>query len=233
MARAKSQPVVGVAAPSRGRYVGTGNGPAFQPIDIGHPDYVAVIEPDTAFWALVDRDKLADVALGGDLVKAYQKKAGQFAKEMNTLRFGLKPSAVYFNPTERCNLNCTYCYIPEKMRRKGQHMSRERLLEALGILKRYFRTTVPKGIAAADHLPRRRADVESRGGLRRHRAIRRRFPLRHPDQRHAAGRFGHRVPPRPRREHRHFARRARRPRLPTARGATGKAAASTSRSSTR
>ncbi len=61
------------------------------------------------------------------------------------LRFGLKPSAVYFNPTERCNLNCAYCYIPEKMRRKGQHMSRERLLEALAILKRYFRTTVPKG----------------------------------------------------------------------------------------
>ena len=146
MARAKSQPVVDGAAPSRGRYVGTGNGPAFQPIDIGHPDYVAVIEPDTAFWALVDRDKLADVALGGDLVKAYQKKAAQFAKEMNTLRFGLKPSAVYFNPTERCNLNCTYCYIPEKMRRKGQHMSAERLLEALGILKRYFRTTVPKGM---------------------------------------------------------------------------------------
>jgi uncharacterized protein len=146
MARATSRPAVDAAAPSRGRHVGTGNGPAFQPIDIGHPDYVAVIEPHTAFWALVDRDKLADVALGGDLLKAYQKKAGQFAREMDVLRFGLTPSAVYFNPTERCNLNCTYCYIPEKMRRKGQHMSRERLLEALGILKRHFRATVPKGV---------------------------------------------------------------------------------------
>jgi uncharacterized protein len=146
MARAKSRQVVDGAVPSRGRYVGTGAGPAFQPIDIGHDKYVAVIEPDTAFWALVDRDKLADVALGGDLVNAYRKKAALFAREMNTLRFGLKPSAVYFNPTERCNLNCTYCYIPEKMRRSGRHMSRERLLEALGILKRYFRATVPKGV---------------------------------------------------------------------------------------
>ena len=146
MAIAKSQQVADAAVPSRGRYVGTGNGPAFQPIDIGHPDYVAVIEPDTAFWALVQRDQLADMALGGDLVNAYRTKAAQFAEEMHTLRFGLKPSAVYFNPTERCNLNCTYCYIPEKMRRKGPHMSGERLLEALGILKRYFRTTVPKGI---------------------------------------------------------------------------------------
>jgi uncharacterized protein len=145
MARAPKKNLVGVAAPSRGRYVGTGNGPTFQPIDIGHPDYVALIEPDTAFWALVERTKLADVALGGDLLMAYRKKAAQFAKEMDMLRFGLKPSAVYFNPTERCNLNCVYCYIPEKMRRKGQHMSREQIVDALAVLKRYFRTTVPKG----------------------------------------------------------------------------------------
>ncbi len=144
MARATHRQVDG-AAPSRGRYVGTGNGPALQPIDIGHPDYVAVIEPDTAFWALVRREQLAAAALGKDLPKAYRAKATQFAEEIQTLRFGLKPSAVYFNPTERCNLNCTYCYIPEKMRRKGQHMSREKLLAALEILERYFRTTVPKG----------------------------------------------------------------------------------------
>ncbi len=79
------------------------------------------------------------------MVKAFRKKASLFAKEIETLRFGLKPSAVYFNPTERCNLNCAYCYIPEDMRRKGQHMSPEKLLESLAILKRYFRTTVPKG----------------------------------------------------------------------------------------
>ena len=145
MARAKHQHAPDLPAPSRGRYVGTGNGPAFQAIDIGHPDFAAVIEPDTAFWALVRREKLAQAALGGDLAKLYRKKASLFAKEMETLRFGLKPSAVYFNPTERCNLNCTYCYIPEKMRRTGQHMSREKLLESLAILKRYFRTTVPKG----------------------------------------------------------------------------------------
>jgi uncharacterized protein len=145
MASRKQPPATGAAAPSRGRYVGTGNGPSFQPIDIGHADYVAVIEPDTAFWSLARRDKLAELALGGELAKAFGKKAAKFAEEMNALRFGLKPSAVYFNPTERCNLNCTYCYIPEDMRRKGQHMSQDRLLEALATLKQYFRSTVPKG----------------------------------------------------------------------------------------
>ena len=104
-----------------------------------------MIEPDTAFWALVGAESLAEMAVEGEMAKVYRKKAAEFAAEMQTLRFGLKPSAVYFNPTERCNLNCTYCYIPEQMRRKGQHMSRERLLDALARLKRYFRTTVPKG----------------------------------------------------------------------------------------
>ena len=145
MASRKSQLPVGAAAPSRSRLGGTGSGPTLQPIDIGHPEYVAVIEPDTAFWFLVPRGELAEVMLGGDLIEKYRKTSAEFAEEMHMLRFGLKPSAVYFNPTERCNLNCTYCYIPETMRRKGRHMSQEKLIEALGILKRYFRTTMPKG----------------------------------------------------------------------------------------
>lgn len=146
MTVARSKAGVGEAAPCRGRFVGTGNGPSLQPIDIGHPEYMAVIEPDTAFWALVRHEKLAEAITGGELSKAYQKKARQFAEEISTLRFGLKPSAVYFNPTERCNLNCTYCYIPERMRRSGQHMPRERLLEALEILKGYFHVSLPKGV---------------------------------------------------------------------------------------
>ena len=127
------------AAPSRGRFVGTGNGPTFQPIDIGHADYVAVVEPDTAFWALVRREKLAELALGGPLLAAFRKRAARFAEEMHALRFGLTPSAVYFNPTERCNLDCTYCYIPRPMRRHGRHMSRDELLRALETLRGYFR----------------------------------------------------------------------------------------------
>ncbi|MDO9558933.1 MAG: peptide-modifying radical SAM enzyme CbpB [Syntrophales bacterium] len=144
MAITKNKSVTGTTAPSRGRFVNTGNGPTFQVIDIGHADYAAVIDPDTAFWSLVKREKLADVLSGGALSSAYAKKSHQFAKEMNNLRFGLKPSAVYFNPTERCNMNCTYCYIPEKMRHDGKHMQEKKLFEALEILKQYFRSTLPK-----------------------------------------------------------------------------------------
>lgn len=139
-----AQAVVGEAAPSRGRFVNSGNGPTFQPIDIQHDEFMAVIEPDSAFWALVQKKDLGEVLSDGKLLKAFARKKEAFAKEMQTLRFGLTPSAVYFNPTERCNLNCTYCYIPEKMRRSGIHMDGQKLSGALGILKGYFGKTLPK-----------------------------------------------------------------------------------------
>ncbi|MGB8931336.1 MAG: peptide-modifying radical SAM enzyme CbpB [Anaeromyxobacteraceae bacterium] len=139
-------PVGRSAAPSRGRFINSGEGPSLQPIDVGHPEYVAVVDPDTAFWALVARERLADTLGDGALLRAYRKKADSFRREMDLLRFGLKPSAVYFNPTERCNLNCSYCYIPEGMRSGGEQMPRERLLLALARLRDYFARTVPAGI---------------------------------------------------------------------------------------
>jgi uncharacterized protein len=122
-----------------------GKGPTLMPIDIGHPEYSCLIEPDTAFWALVRKEKLVDALSSQKFLKALERKASAFMKEMDILRFSQKPSAVYFNPTERCNLNCPYCYIPEKMRKNGRHMTEDSLIEALGILKRHFTTTLPKG----------------------------------------------------------------------------------------
>ncbi|MBF0561439.1 MAG: peptide-modifying radical SAM enzyme CbpB [Alphaproteobacteria bacterium] len=115
-----------------------------QSYEIGHPTHVALIDPDTAFWGLVHRDRVADVTAGGALLDTYHDKAQAFATEMDRLRFGLKPTAVYFNPTERCNLNCSYCYIPETMRRDGSHMDKAMVLDALSRLHEYFRGHMPE-----------------------------------------------------------------------------------------
>jgi uncharacterized protein len=64
---------------------------------------------------------------------------------MQALRFGLTPSAVYFNPTERCNLNCQYCYLPEDMRRTGVDMAEADQTRALEILSDYFHSSMPAG----------------------------------------------------------------------------------------
>ncbi|MDE2227788.1 MAG: peptide-modifying radical SAM enzyme CbpB [Alphaproteobacteria bacterium] len=114
-----------------------------QPFDIGHATHVAVVEPDTAFWGLVRKERLADTLAGGELLDAFRAKAAAFAREMEMLRFRLKPSAVYFNPTARCNLNCSYCYIPEDMRRSGAQMDTAAVLAALDRLDAYFRGHMP------------------------------------------------------------------------------------------
>ena len=131
---------------SRGLHFNTGAGSTLQPIDIGHADYLGVVDPDTAFWALIRKDKLADAFNDGPFLKNYRRTGAAFAKEMDVLRFGLKPSAVYFNPTDRCNLNCSYCYIPEKLRRDGTHMSQADLFRALKTLKEYFSGILPSGV---------------------------------------------------------------------------------------
>ncbi len=130
--------------PSTGRYVNSGSGPTIQPIDIGHPHYVGLVDADTAFWSLVRRDSLSDVLRDSALLTSYMRKRESFRKEMHRLRFGLKPSAVYFNITERCNLNCRYCYIPGDMRRNGKHMSEDKVIEALRTLKQYFNKTIDR-----------------------------------------------------------------------------------------
>ncbi|NOY74711.1 MAG: peptide-modifying radical SAM enzyme CbpB [Kiritimatiellaeota bacterium] len=127
------------------KYFNSGRGPALQPIDIGHDDYCALIEPDTAFWSLVKKNQLGHILSDADFMDSYKVKMELFEKEMTNLRRNLKPSAVYFNPTDRCNLNCAYCYIPKEIRKNGDHMSLENLTRSLGILKDYFTTTIPEG----------------------------------------------------------------------------------------
>jgi uncharacterized protein len=123
----------------------TADGLQLQPVDIGHRDYIGIISADTAFWALVRKDQISQTLSNSLLLHKYHRKLEVFSEEIKTLRTALKPSAVYFNPTDRCNLNCSYCYIPRGLRKNGKHMSSRRLLEALKILKTYFKSSLPKG----------------------------------------------------------------------------------------
>ena len=124
---------------------GTFPDPTLASLDIGHPVYAAILDPDTAFWALVDKTRVADTLAGSMLRDAYRQHAEACRRELHALRFELKPSGVYLNPTERCNLNCRYCYLPEMQRRSGGHMSADELLASLSRLRDYFRSIMPEG----------------------------------------------------------------------------------------
>ena len=125
--------------------VNAGAGPHFDVLEIGHDDFVALINADTAFWVLAPRDQALAYLLGAELPQMFLEKEARLASDLNNVRFGLLPSAVYFNPTERCNLNCGYCYLPEEARRAGDHMDPARLMESLEILQDFFKSTLPEG----------------------------------------------------------------------------------------
>jgi uncharacterized protein len=122
-----------------------GEGPHFDYLDVGLDNYLALLEGDTAFWSLINRSELFNTLNNSGLVSAVAAETSTCRQEMEALRFGLTPSAVYFNPTERCNLNCTYCYLPEEMRRDGIHMSAEQVCQALERLEKHFRSTLRAG----------------------------------------------------------------------------------------
>jgi uncharacterized protein len=125
--------------------VNAGAGPHFDVLEIGHEDFVALINADTAFWVLAPRDQALEYLLGAELPQVFLEKEARLAKDLNNVRFGLLPSAVYFNPTERCNMDCGYCYLPRDARRSGEHMAPARLMESLKLLKDFFESTLPDG----------------------------------------------------------------------------------------
>ena len=125
--------------------VNAGAGPHFDVLEVGHPDYVALINADTAFWVLSPREEALDYLLGSELPLVFREKEARLAADLHNVRFGLLPSAVYFNPTERCNLDCGYCYLPREARRTGRDMEPARVLEALSLLQEFFKKTLPAG----------------------------------------------------------------------------------------
>jgi len=137
------------AASSRGLRFNSGNGPGLVPVDIAHPKYMGLVDPGTAFWSLVEKGSLAEVLEDGEFLARYREKASAFHAEMQELRFGLGLSAVYVNPTERCNLNCGYCYIPEGLRKAGGQMDAATLCRALEALKAHFKASLPEGRKAS------------------------------------------------------------------------------------
>ncbi len=126
--------------------VNAGVGPHFDVLEVGHPDYVALIEADAAFWALVPRAEALDYLLGTALPQAYLEKEAELKADLDNVRFKLLPTAVYFNPTERCNLNCSYCYLPSSQRQHGEDMTPDRVLEALARLADYFQGILPSDV---------------------------------------------------------------------------------------
>src|SRR3990167_3502285 len=98
----------------------------------------ALIDADNVFWAMTAKNAEGAPFIPRQVLSLYQKQKESLDEEMRQFRFSAELSAVYIDPTDRCNSNCPYCYVPAKMRKNGAQMTREQLRQVLNKALDYF-----------------------------------------------------------------------------------------------
>ncbi len=96
------------------------------------------LDADNIFWSILPRNN-GDFMLPQDMINLYKKEMKHLDDEMHNFRFNEPLNCVYIDPTDRCNANCPYCYIPSKIRQQGTQMTAEQLDTALGKILDHFK----------------------------------------------------------------------------------------------
>lgn len=94
------------------------------------------IDPETNFWGAGDLNKLE---------KLYSKIREKLVAEIKDFRFGSDIILVYVNPTDKCNANCPYCYLPQRVKNRGRSMSYPELEVIVKKASEFFRNRNMKG----------------------------------------------------------------------------------------
>src|SRR3989338_7384521 len=126
------------------------NGLAVHSIDQAN---TALIDPDNVFWAMTAKDAQGAPFVSRDILSLYQKQKDGLDEEMKQFRFSAELSAVYIDPTDRCNSNCPYCYVPAKMRKHGAQMTKQQLRQVLNKVLDYFAGKERKPVIIFQDLP--------------------------------------------------------------------------------
>jgi uncharacterized protein len=106
--------------------------------DIGENRLLA-IDPDNVFWGLIPKKQNAGSLPPQEITSLYETVKSKLDAQMNEFRFNSNLTAIYINPTDRCNANCSYCYIPAEIRRNGNQMNEEQLEHVLKKIADYFK----------------------------------------------------------------------------------------------
>lgn len=99
------------------------------------------IDADNVFWGIMDNPLVPQ-----EILSLYTKVKDRLNSELNDFRFSAELSAIYIDPTDRCNANCPYCYIPQSLRRNGRSMNRKKLIFILRKVAEYFRRQKRKAV---------------------------------------------------------------------------------------
>lgn len=103
------------------------------------------LDADNIFWSIIPRNN-GDFMLPQNMIDLYKKEMKHLDQEMHNFRFNEPLNCVYIDPTDRCNANCPYCYIPSKIRQQGTQMTAEQLDIVLSKIVDHFRGVKKKPV---------------------------------------------------------------------------------------
>ncbi len=95
-----------------------------------------LLDANNLFWAVTSGSHQSIPPKLGDF---YEEVKDSLAKEMKDFRFSHDLTAIYINPTDKCNASCSYCYIPAKIRQNGRSMTKDELGLILEKIAQYFK----------------------------------------------------------------------------------------------
>lgn len=94
------------------------------------------VDPETNFWGAGSSDKLEEL---------YTKVRGELLAEVKDFRFSSDIILFYVNPTDACNANCPYCYLPQRVKSRNKSMSYGELEVVAEKALEYFSSNGIKG----------------------------------------------------------------------------------------
>lgn len=105
-----------------------------------------LLDPENIFWAVTQNNDKTKVFIPGDILSLYKKFKDRISNEINNFRFNQELNAIYIDPTDKCNANCSYCYIPTKIRQNGHSMTKAELNFILNKISRHFKNRKRKQV---------------------------------------------------------------------------------------
>ncbi len=97
-----------------------------------------ILDPDNVFWAILCKGEDGGITIPAQALSLYEKTRDSLDGQMRDFRFNSNLTAVYIDPTDRCNANCPYCYVPAQIRKNGRSMDRKELAFILEKISKYF-----------------------------------------------------------------------------------------------
>lgn len=97
------------------------------------------IDPHNVFWGITARKQDTDYLPSQEIVPLYERVKSKLDTQMEEFRFSSNLTAIYIDPTDRCNADCPYCYVPAKVRKSGTQMNEKQLEYVLMKIANYFK----------------------------------------------------------------------------------------------